>query len=303
MGSPIIWGGGTVGKVLSAVPGTAGQAIVSDTSGNLSFGTAPAALSYAQAYFGNASSWSSVSATFVDPTNTGGNSLTVRQSNGITLTAAASNVCGITFTPPVSTAIYLITAQVGFYSNTGTGAGGLQLTDGTTVISLAPGSYAPAVAFITPQVLSGIYVPGTTSAVTVKLQSATSGSETVYIGSPGGAVSIQSSVEWTVTRIDSLVSSGGSGVTRSVNSISSPTTAGATALTDYVYLVSGTTTLTLPTAVGNTNLYTVKNTGANTVSIATTSAQTIDGSASPITLPVANTSLDLISDNANWRIV
>jgi len=94
-----------------------------------------------------------------------------------------------------------------------------------------------------------------------------------------------------------------SGITRSINSISSPATAGATALTDYVYFVSGTTTLTLPTAVGNTNLYTVKNAGVNTVSIATTSAQTIDGSASPITLPVANTSLDLISDGSNWRIV
>jgi hypothetical protein len=92
------------------------------------------------------------------------------------------------------------------------------------------------------------------------------------------------------------------GVTRSVNSISTPTTAGATALTDYVYLVSGTTTLTLPTAVGNTNLYTVKNTGSNTVTIATTSAQTIDGS-STATLPVANTSLDLISDGANWKVI
>ena len=95
---------------------------------------------------------------------------------------------------------------------------------------------------------------------------------------------------------------GGSGITRSVNSISAPATAGATASTDYVYFVSGTTTLTLPTAVGNTNQYTVKNTGVTTVTIATTSAQTIDGSAS-VTLPVSNTSLTLISDNANWRIV
>jgi hypothetical protein len=95
---------------------------------------------------------------------------------------------------------------------------------------------------------------------------------------------------------------GGSGITRSVGSIAAPVTAGAAAATDYMYFVSGTTTLTLPTAVGNTNRYTVKNTGVATVSIATTAAQTIDGSASPITLPVANTSLDLVSDGANWRI-
>jgi len=93
------------------------------------------------------------------------------------------------------------------------------------------------------------------------------------------------------------------GITRSVSSISTPTTAGATASTDYVYLVSGTTTLTLPTAVGNTNRYTVKNVDASlTTTIATTSAQTIDGSASA-TLPVSNTSVDLISNGSNWAII
>jgi hypothetical protein len=95
---------------------------------------------------------------------------------------------------------------------------------------------------------------------------------------------------------------GGGGLSRSINLISTPTTAGATANTDYVYFVSGTTTITLPTAVGNTNLYTIKNTGVNTVTIATTSAQTIDGSSSA-SLPVANTSLDLISDGSNWNVV
>ena len=95
---------------------------------------------------------------------------------------------------------------------------------------------------------------------------------------------------------------GGSGITRSVNVISTPQTAGATAVTDYVYFVSGTTTLTLPTAVGNTNRYAVKNTGVATVTVATTSAQTIDGS-STASLPVANSSLDIISDGANWRVI
>lgn len=93
-----------------------------------------------------------------------------------------------------------------------------------------------------------------------------------------------------------------SGITRSISSVSSATAAGATALTDYVYFVSGTSTLTLPTAVGNANRYTIKNTGSNTVTIATTSSQTIDGSVS-ITLSVSNTSIDLVSDGANWRIL
>lgn len=97
------------------------------------------------------------------------------------------------------------------------------------------------------------------------------------------------------------LSGGGAGITRSINSISSPTSAGSAVSTDYVYFVSGATTLTLPTAVSNTNRYTVKNTGVATVTIATTSAQTIDGSASA-SLPVANTTLDLISDGSNWRV-
>lgn len=94
---------------------------------------------------------------------------------------------------------------------------------------------------------------------------------------------------------------GGGGTVRSINSISTPTTAGATAGTDYVYLVSGTTTITLPTAVGNTNLYTIKNVGVGTVTIATTSAQTIDGTATT-TMPVQYTAVDLISDTANWNV-
>lgn len=94
---------------------------------------------------------------------------------------------------------------------------------------------------------------------------------------------------------------GGSGITRSVSSVATATNAGSTSSTDYVYLVSGTTTITLPTAVGNTNRYTITNVGTNTVTVATTSAQTINGSASA-TLPIANMSLDFISDNANWHV-
>lgn len=95
---------------------------------------------------------------------------------------------------------------------------------------------------------------------------------------------------------------GGGGTVRSINSISINTTAGATAQTDYVYLVSGTTTLTLPDATGgNTNLYTVKNVGTGVVTVNTTSSQTIDGSLT-ITLSVQYTAVDLISDTNNWGV-
>lgn len=94
---------------------------------------------------------------------------------------------------------------------------------------------------------------------------------------------------------------GGGGTIRSINSISSDTTAGSTAGTDYVYLVSGTTTLTLPTAVGNTNLYTVKNVGTGVVTINTTGGQSIDADTT-VTMPVQYTSVDLISGGANWNV-
>ena len=95
--------------------------------------------------------------------------------------------------------------------------------------------------------------------------------------------------------------SGGSGILRSINVVSVNTTAGANVLTDYTYLVSGTTTITLPTAVGNTNLYTIKNVGVNTVTIGTTSAQTIDGGATAL-LKVQYVSVDLISNGSNWLV-
>lgn len=69
-----------------------------------------------------------------------------------------------------------------------------------------------------------------------------------------------------------------------------------------IYFVSGTTILTLPTAVGNTNRYTVVNTGVGVVTVNTTSSQTIIGSLT-VTLPITNMSLDFISDNSNWSII
>ena len=102
------------------------------------------------------------------------------------------------------------------------------------------------------------------------------------------------------TQINALVSGGG--ISRSVSSVSTTTSAGSTAKTDYVYLVSGTTTITLPTAASNSNLYTIKNVGSGTVTIATASSQTIDGSLTA-TIPVKGTSLDLISDGSNWNVV
>lgn len=110
----------------------------------------------------------------------------------------------------------------------------------------------------------------------------------------------------TTHKVDvTIASSGGSGsvggVIRSINTISTSQTAGATSGTDYVYICSAGVNLTLPTAVSNTNLYTVKNTSSSSVLVSTTSAQTID-TQSNVIMPVQFTSIDLISDNSNWEI-
>jgi hypothetical protein len=89
------------------------------------------------------------------------------------------------------------------------------------------------------------------------------------------------------------------GITRTVSSISTPTTAGATTVTDYVYFITN-TTLTLPTAVSNTNRYTVKCISGTCV-VDGDGTETIDGT-STITIQVED-SVDIISDGTNYRIV
>ena len=97
---------------------------------------------------------------------------------------------------------------------------------------------------------------------------------------------------------DGTLKSSVGGNSRSVVSISTTTNAGSNINTDYVYLISGTTTLTLPTAIGNTNRYTAINAGNSTVTVNTTGGQTITGSASIAIKP--GDAYDFISNNTNW---
>jgi len=92
---------------------------------------------------------------------------------------------------------------------------------------------------------------------------------------------------------------GGSGLTRSIATITTPTTAGATALTDYIFFINN-TTLTLPTAVSNTNRYTVKCISGTCV-VEADGSETIDG-INTIGIQVED-SVDLISNNTEWKVV
>jgi hypothetical protein len=75
-------------------------------------------------------------------------------------------------------------------------------------------------------------------------------------------------------------------------------------ITDYLIdCTSNTFTITLPTAVGiEGRTYIVKNSGAGTITIATTSSQTIDG-ATTKTLNTQYSGLTLVSDNVNWKVI
>lgn len=103
------------------------------------------------------------------------------------------------------------------------------------------------------------------------------------------------------TRTLTISSAGGSGITRSISTVTTTVTLAATTSTDFVVFIGASGLVTLPTAIGNTNRYTLKNIDTTNKTISTTSAQTMDGSTTIVLTP--NTSVDVVSDNANWRIV
>jgi hypothetical protein len=73
---------------------------------------------------------------------------------------------------------------------------------------------------------------------------------------------------------------------------------------DIVICTSGTFTVTLPTAVGRAGKqFKVKNSGSGVITMASTSAQTIDGAAAGSTQLFQFDSLTFESDGANWVIV
>jgi hypothetical protein len=86
---------------------------------------------------------------------------------------------------------------------------------------------------------------------------------------------------------------------RAVVTVTTATTLAAAA-NEYLVRIQAGGTPTLPTAVGNTSTYILKNEDAADHNVPTTSSQTIEGFASPFVLPPGQ-SIKVYSDNANWR--
>lgn len=76
--------------------------------------------------------------------------------------------------------------------------------------------------------------------------------------------------------------------------------AGDEQYTDYIYFFTGSGTLVLPTAVGNTNRYLVIIDTTSTVNISSTGGQLFNNTAGPIVITRRYIQIELFSNNLNW---
>lgn len=105
-----------------------------------------------------------------------------------------------------------------------------------------------------------------------------------------------------ITQWASVTAAGGSGITRSVSVLSVSSTVAAAASTDYVLFANVGINLTLPTAIGNTNQYIIKNTAASSVLVTAPAGEDIDGSATAL-LDTQYTALSFISNGSVWGVL
>lgn len=138
----------------------------------------------------------------------------------------------------------------------------------------------------------------------------TKGTGLFYLLRDSGHSTIQAGGSFNSGNVNLELNSQGTGVvrangntvlTRVVQTVTSTVTLVAAPGTDYVVFLGAGAVVTLPTAVGNTCKYTLKNIDTANEVISTTSSQTIDGTTTISIAPEA--SVDVISDGANWRVI
>lgn len=192
--------------------------------------------------------------------------------------------------------------------------GWLSSTDWNTFNNKQPsGTYVTSVTGTAPVVSSG----GTTPAISM---AAANGSTNGYLTSTDWTTFNSKQVAYTnLTTIGSLANAtgwlynNGSGTfsysipnTPSITIVTSSSVSPTATYGNEVILCNTTSnsiTVNLPTAVSNNATYTIKKiAAANSMIIDPNGTQTIDGSTT-ITITVENTSLVLVSDGSNWRII
>lgn len=228
--------------------------------------------------------------------------------NGQVLSVDTAQATGVRWVTPTAAPVTSVAGKTGVVSIVAGDVSGLSTV--ATSGSYTDLSNRPTVP--TAGTSAGTYAAGDDARITGALQSSTvtakgdiiaaTGSASVNrvaVGSDGQVLTADSSqasgVKWST-----VAAGGGGGITRSIVSVSGNQTAGSTALTDYVYIITGAYTLTLPTAAGNTNRYTIKNRHSADVALAFTASETADGGG--VTLGT-NNSVDMVSDGSNWVII
>lgn len=172
--------------------------------GSFAAPSASASINYFYGAMANSVSWSTNSNTFVIPSLIGGtNSLSSTQSSGMTVTAAASNQPGITFTPSSTTAVYMIEAIVMGSSATSGDSFNAQLSDGTAPVFAFGATNSPNGNNSNMNVvLRGIYAPGVNTSVTINVYLSAGGSSaTEMLGEPGLYVGTQPSIQWSIIQL------------------------------------------------------------------------------------------------------
>lgn len=150
--------------------------------------------------------------------------------------------------------------------------------------------------------VGGIQIAGSIVGVVTIQAASTAGGWTMTLPpNDGSANQVLTTDGNGITTWASVAATGGSGITRNVSIITADTTAADSASTDYVYFVEATgIRLTLPTAVANSNLYTVKNHSGSSVLVI--APEGVDGSASAL-MPTNYESLSFISNSSIWGVI
>lgn len=149
----------------------------------------------------------------------------------------------------------------------------------------------------------GIQGGGGSSASSIGLytNSVLNGSQGTLNLTQGTNITVSDNGTGTIT-ISASAGSVVAGITRIASVISVSSTLAAAALTDYVMFANVGIQVTLPTAISNSNLYTIKNLSVSSVLIGVSAGQTIDGSSTAL-LPVQYQSLDLMSNGSVWGVI
>jgi hypothetical protein len=138
-------------------------------------------------YFTAAGQWSTTSTSYADMTAIGTQTLTERENKNFgTVSIAATNQPGITFTPPV-TGLYYVCMTPQIQNTTGNNAY-VRLFDGTTELHASNALYVAATV-VAGQTLCAFKNVTSLSPVTLKIQMKT-GSGTVYIANNGNPLEI-----------------------------------------------------------------------------------------------------------------